>query len=55
VTEERVCRVPYTTCRLETEQCMRMVPQTLCHLEPYCETYRVCRRVPICVPVCESQ
>jgi hypothetical protein len=29
------------------------VPHTYCTLEPYCVTYKVCRRIPVCVPVCE--
>jgi hypothetical protein len=37
VSEERVCRVPCTTCTME----------------PYCVTYKVYRQVPVCVPVCE--
>jgi len=44
--------VPYTVCRMEAQECVRRVPCTECHLEPYCETYKVCRCVPVCVP-CE--
>ena len=32
---------------------VRMVPSTTCRMEAYCETYRVCRQVPVCVPVCD--
>jgi hypothetical protein len=52
VTEERSCCIPYVTCRLESQECIRQVPTTVCTLEPYCVTYKVCRRVPICVPLC---
>ena len=51
VTEERVCYVPFTTCRMERQQRVQMIPCTVCTLEPYCETCKVCRRVPVCVPV----
>ena len=30
----------------------RQVPCTTCTMQPYCETYKVCRTVPVCVPVC---
>jgi hypothetical protein len=54
VTEEKVCKIPYTTCRLVPKEICKMVPVTTCKMEPYCETYKVCRRVPVCVPVgCE--
>jgi hypothetical protein len=53
VAEERVCQVPYVTCRLVAEECIRQVPTTTCTLEPYCVTFKVCRQVPMCVPVCE--
>jgi hypothetical protein len=32
------------------------VPHTTCHMEPYCVTTKVCRRVPVCdscAPSCE--
>jgi hypothetical protein len=53
VPEERCCQVPYTTCRMVAEECVRMVPHTTCSLQPYCVTYKICRRIPICVPVCD--
>jgi hypothetical protein len=31
---------------------VRMVPSCFCTMEPYCETYKVCRQVPVCVPEC---
>ncbi|MGE3807795.1 MAG: hypothetical protein AB7K24_24290, partial [Gemmataceae bacterium] len=53
-TEERVKMIPYTTCRIEREECTRMVPHTTCRMEPYCVKYKVCRRVPVCVPTCDT-
>jgi hypothetical protein len=53
VPEERVCHVPYTTCRVEQQECVRQVPTTVCTMVPYCVKYKVCRKVPYCVPVCE--
>jgi hypothetical protein len=29
------------------------VPLTTCRWEPYCVTYKVCRQIPIYLPVCE--
>jgi len=29
------------------------VPVTTCRLEPYCVTFKVCRQIPVCVPVCQ--
>jgi hypothetical protein len=52
VPEERVCKVPYTTCRMVSEECVRQVPVTTCHMEPYCVTYKVCRRIPVTIAVC---
>jgi hypothetical protein len=54
VCEEKVCREPYTICRMVPREHCKMVPHTTCRLEAYCETQKVCRRVPICVPVCED-
>jgi hypothetical protein len=34
------------------EECVRMVPHTTCTLEPYCVTYKVCKRIPVCVAEC---
>jgi hypothetical protein len=36
-----------------TEEHVKCVPHTTCHMEEYCETYKVRRRIPVCVPVCE--
>jgi hypothetical protein len=52
VPEERVVKVPYTICRMVTEERCKMVPVTTCTMEPHCVTYKICRRVPVCVPVC---
>jgi hypothetical protein len=35
------------------QEVVRQVPVTTCRMEPYCVTVKVCRRVPIQVPVCE--
>ena len=43
------------TCRIERQECVKMVPHTTCKMEAYCVTYKVCRKVPVCVPVCEPQ
>jgi hypothetical protein len=53
VTEERCVQVPYTTCRWVQEERVKQVPSTTCTMEPYCVTCKVCRKVPVCVPVCE--
>jgi hypothetical protein len=50
--EEKVCRVPYTTCRMVAKEHVKCVPHVTCKMEPYCETQKICRRIPICVPVC---
>jgi hypothetical protein len=44
--------VPVVTCRLVPKEVVRCVPVTTCRLEPYCVTYKVVRRIPICVPEC---
>ena len=51
VTEERVQQIPFTTCRMVPEEQVRMVPRTVCTMEPYSVTQRVCRYVPVQVPV----
>jgi hypothetical protein len=52
VTEDKVCKIPYTVCKTVAKEVVRQVPVTTCRMEPYCETYKVCRRVPICAPSC---
>jgi hypothetical protein len=54
VSEEHCQQVPYTTCRLVREECVKQVSTTECTMEPYCVTTKVCRKVPVCVPVCEE-
>jgi hypothetical protein len=44
--------VPYTTCRMVSQECVRLVPTTTCTVVPYCVKYQVCRQVPVCVPEC---
>jgi hypothetical protein len=53
VTEEQVKMVPVTTCRMVREECVKMVPTTVCERVPVCTVERVCRRVPVKVPVYE--
>jgi hypothetical protein len=52
VCEDQCCQVPYTTCHMIPEVCRRLVPCTECRMEPYCEMFKVCKRVPVCVPMC---
>jgi hypothetical protein len=33
---------------------VKCVPHTTCRMESYCETTKVCRRVPICTPICSD-
>src|SRR5262249_12205786 len=54
VNETRTCKVPYVTCKMVPEQRVCCVPHTTCTMEPYCVTTKVCRQVPVCVPVCET-
>jgi hypothetical protein len=54
VTEEHCQKVPYVTCRLETQEYVKQVPCTTCSLEAYCVTVKVCRKVPVCEPICEA-
>jgi hypothetical protein len=53
VREERVCQVPYTVCKLVACEKTKLVPHPSFHLEAYCVTTKVCRRVPVCEPSCE--
>jgi hypothetical protein len=50
--EEKIINVPYTTCRMVSETVSRQVPHTVCTMQPYCESYKVCKMIPVCVPVC---
>ena len=54
VCEEKVCQIPYTTCKMIQETHTRCVPKTTCSMEPYCVSYQTCRNVPVCEPVCED-
>jgi hypothetical protein len=40
------------TCRTVTKEVVTQVPVTTCRMESYTVTYKVCRRVPYCVPEC---
>ena len=51
VTEVRCQLIPYTTCKMVPEEHVTSVPVTTCHMEPYCVTRKVCRKVPVYVPV----
>ena len=53
VSEERCCRVPYTTCRMVQQECTCMKQETVVTKEPYCVTKKVRKTVAVCVPVCE--
>jgi hypothetical protein len=53
-TTECVKQVPYTTCRMVTREHVKCVPHTTCKLESYCEVQKICRRVPVCVPICND-
>ena len=54
VPEQHVQYVPYTTCKMVCKEHVCCVPHTTCRMEQYCEKRRVCRQIPICVPVCED-
>lgn len=43
-----------TTCRYVREEVRKQVPTTVCKRVPYCVTENVCRKVRVCVPVCDS-
>jgi hypothetical protein len=51
VPEVKTCMVPYVTCRKVPVECVKMVPVTTCHMEPYIVMQKICRRIPMCVPV----
>jgi hypothetical protein len=53
VPEQHSCQIPYMTCRLVPEEKVTVVPNTVCTLQPYCVNYKVCRQVPVCLPVGE--
>src|SRR5262249_61527696 len=53
VTTVKTCQVPYVSCKMVPHEVVRCVPLTTCRWEPYCVTYKVCRRIPIYLPVCE--
>jgi hypothetical protein len=53
VQEEHICQVPYTVCKTIACEHTKLVPHTTCHMESYCVTQKVCRRVPVCVQECD--
>lgn len=54
VQKEVVEKKNVTTCRYERQEVVKQVPCTVCKKVPYCETYTVCKKVRVCVPVCDS-
>lgn len=54
VAREVVEKKQVTTCRYERQEVVKQVPCTVCKKVPYCETYTVCKRVRVCVPVCDD-
>jgi len=55
VPREVVEKKMVTTCRYERQEVRKMVPCTVCKRVPYCVTENVCRKVRVCVPVCEER
>jgi hypothetical protein len=55
VAREVVERKMVTTCRMERQEVRKMVPVTVCERVPYCVTENVCKRVRVCVPVCDDR
>lgn len=53
VQEEVVEKVNVQTCRWEKQEVVKQVPVTVCEKVPYEVTVNVCRKVKVCVPVCE--
>lgn len=53
VAKEVVEKKQVTTVRYEKQEVVKQVPVTVCKKVPVCETYTVCKRVRVCVPVCE--
>jgi len=54
VSREVVEKKTVTTCRYERQEVVKQVACTVCKKVPYCETYNVCKKVRVCVPVCDS-
>jgi hypothetical protein len=54
VPREVVEKKNVTTCRMERQEVVKQVPCTVCKKVPYCETYTVCKKVRVCVPVCDT-
>jgi hypothetical protein len=54
VPREVVEKKNVTTCRYERQEVVKQVPCTVCKKVPYCETYTVCKKVRVCVPVCDT-
>ncbi|MCS7166165.1 MAG: hypothetical protein RMI91_12760 [Gemmatales bacterium] len=54
VQEEVIKKVPVTTCRMVREEVTKQVPITVCERVPVEKTVKVCKRVKVCVPVCEE-
>jgi hypothetical protein len=54
VQKEVVEKKNVTTCRYERQEVVKQVPVTVCKKVPYCETYNVCKRVRVKVPVCDD-
>ncbi len=55
VQQEVVEKVNVKVCKMVREEVVKQVPVTICEKVPVQETVKVCKRVKVCVPVCEEQ